>query len=241
MTTPSIRTDDGAIQSGSGQASAALKSARTGGGRANAPGVDPRLAVAVDDTAEQNRRGGDKVDGGIDLTKKDSRGKSEIDAGGSEDINKLGGALLAGLGGAGSGLMGALGRAGGGGQGAQMPQMPQVPAASAGQSLPGVLSGANPSQALASLLSGGAVGGSGSGSLGRGGAGGAGGPSSPGQTEYEQRIIDRANEVVAAGIPYAWGGGTLDGIGQGIRDGGAADAAGDYAKQDSTARGWPAA
>ena len=127
MTTPSIRTDDGAIQSGSGQASAALKSARTGGGRANAPGVDPRLAVAVDDTAEQNRRGGDKVDGGIDLTKKDSRGKSEIDAGGSEDINKLGGALLAGLGGAGSGLMGALGRAGGGGQGAQMPQMPQVP------------------------------------------------------------------------------------------------------------------
>ncbi|GAS94815.1 resuscitation-promoting factor interacting protein [Mycolicibacterium mageritense DSM 44476 = CIP 104973] len=235
--TSSISTDDGAIQSGSGQASAALESARTGGGRANAPGVDPRLAVAVDDTAEQNRRGGDKVDRGIDTTKRDSTGKTGIDAEGSDGINNIGPALLAGLGGAGSGLMGALGQ-GGGGQGAQMPQMPQVPAASAGQSLPGLLSGANPSQALASLLSGGAGGGSGAGAgggvgraLGRGGAGGEGGPTTPGQNEYEQRIIDLANEVVAAGIPYAWGGGTIDGISQGIHDGGAADAAGDYAKQ----------
>lgn len=237
MTTP-ISTDDDAIQSGSGQAAASLQSARTGGGRPGAPGVDPRLTVAVDDTASQNRRGADRVNDNIDLTKADSRGKTDIDTEGSGDIEKIGSALLAGLGGGASGLMGALGQGAGGGQGAQMPQMPQVPAASAGQSLPSTLSGPGASQAFASLLGGsggGLGGGAGAGSAvgatlgGRGGSA-AGGPTTPGATEYEQRIIDLANEVVAAGIPYAWGGGTVDGPSQGITDGGAADAAGDYNK-----------
>jgi hypothetical protein len=229
-----ISTDDGAIQSGSATASSALDAARRGDGRAPAPGVDPRLAVAVDDTAAQNKRGGDKVGHGIATAKADSGGKVGIDGNGAGDMGKVSpAAALAALGGAASGLLGGIGQGGGG---APMPPMPQVPASSASQSQPSPLSSPAARQSLASLLGGpgGAGGGPGSGRaavLGaRGGRGGTSGPSTPGATEYQRRIIDLANRVVSAGIPYAWGGGTLDGPGQGISDGGAADAAGDYNK-----------
>lgn len=236
MTGPSISTRDGAIQSGSDSASQQLQATRTGADGRPLPGgaVDPRLTVAVDDTAQQNKTGRNRVGEGIDATKEDSRGKTDIDGKGADGVENSGQAVLAGLGGAASGLLGGLGQAG---QGAQMPQMPQVPAASAGQPLPGTLSGPGASNALANLLGGGSGRDSAGGALGSaagtalGSARGKGGPTTPGGTEYEQRIIDLANEVVAAGIPYAWGGGSLDGISQGIRDGGAADAAGDYAKQ----------
>lgn len=231
-----ISTDDGAIQAGSATASSALDDARRGDGRAAAPGVDPRLTVAVDDTAKQNKRSGDKVGHGIGTAKKDSSGKTDIDGNGADDMGKIGPAMLAALGSGASGLLGSLGQGGGG---AQMPQMPQVPASSAGQSLPNSLSGPAAKQTLASLLGGpgGASGGPGfdkaavlGGHGGHGGRGGKAGPTTPGATEYQQRIIDLANQAVSAGIPYAWGGGTLDGPGQGTTDGGAADAAGDYNK-----------
>lgn len=45
------------------------------------------------------------------------------------------------------------------------------------------------------------------------------------------KLFDIAKSLVAADIPYAWGGGTLEGPSQGISDGGgAADAHGDYNK-----------
>ena len=234
MTGPSISTRDGVVQSGSDSASQQLQATRTGAdGKPLAGGaVDPRLTVAVDDTAQQNKTGRDRVGEGIEGTKRDSRGKTDIDGKGAAGVENSGQALLAGLGGAASGMLGGLGQLG---QGAQMPQMPQVPAASAGQSLPGSLSGPGASNALANLLGGGdkaGVGGGLGGAAGTalGAVSGKGGPSTPGGTEYEQRIIDLAYDVVNAQIPYAWGGGSLDGPSQGITDGGAADAAGDYAK-----------
>ncbi|MFA5710754.1 C40 family peptidase [Mycolicibacterium sp.] len=233
MTSPSISTNDGIVQSGSSAASEQLTAARATDGKPAGPGVDPRLATAVDDTGTQNKKAADKADDGIERTKKDSKGKTEIDKGGADGLNGIGGAMLGALGAGASGLLGAAGQ--GGGAGGGMPQMPQVPASSAGQSMPAGLSDPKAAQAISRLLGGGegtgAVGGGGlaTANAGRGGSGTAG-PTTPGGTEYEQRIIDLANAVVAAGIPYAWGGGALDGPGLGIRDGGAGDAAGDYAK-----------
>lgn len=53
-----------------------------------------------------------------------------------------------------------------------------------------------------------------------------------GDSDFSNRVQDVAEEVVDDNIPYAWGGGSLDGPSQGTSDGGgAADANGDYAKQ----------
>lgn len=71
-----------------------------------------------------------------------------------------------------------------------------------------------------------------------GGAGGAplaGGPigvTVSSSEDYHIRVLDLCNQLAnhQPPIPYAWGGGTLSGPSQGIRDGGYADVCGDYAK-----------
>lgn len=232
MTSPSISTNDPVIDSGGSAASDQLAAANASSGRPSASGADPRLVSAVDDTSAQNRRAFDKADDGIERTKKDSRGKTDIDNDGANNVDGVGNAMLGALGAGASSLLGGAGQ---GGSGGGMPQMPQVPASSAGQSNPLALSNPKAAQAISRLLGGDGSGIGSGGALGAvagAGAGrGVGGPTTPGGNEYERRIIALANQVVAAGIPYAWGGGSLDGISQGISDGGAADAAGDYAKQ----------
>ena len=238
MTGTTISTNDAVVQSGSDNAGIQLPT--TGPNGKPIPGVvDPRLTTAVDDTEQQNRKGRDKVSDGIDATKKDSKGKTDIDGKGSDEISGVAGTLLTAAGTGASGLLGALGKVGSS-AGSSMPSMPQVPASTAGQTNPTTLSNPAAQKALASLLSDpsssgtGAVGtGTGTGLTGPGVSGGSGtaGPSGKGGNEYEQKIIDLANQVVSAGIPYSWGSGGLDGPTQsGTRDGGAADAAGDYAK-----------
>ncbi|KXO90982.1 Peptidoglycan endopeptidase RipB precursor (plasmid) [Tsukamurella tyrosinosolvens] len=238
--TGSISTDDGAVNAGNSGAVAALPPTT---GRKTGPGaVDPRLTAAVDDSAGQNKRSGDRVRDRADRGTKDSRGKTEIDRNGSgsvsgvagkgSEVAKVGGTLISSLGAGASSLLGSVGQAG------QGLQMPQVPASTAGQSNPTSLSSPTAQAALAEYLGGGGNGGgvvgSGAGSgiatPGVGGGSGAAGPSSGGSNAYEKKVIDLAGQVVSAGTPYAWGGGSLDGPSQGTTDGGAADAAGDYNK-----------
>lgn len=230
--TSSISTNDAVIQSGTSSASNQLSAARIDG-KPSAPGVDPRLMGAVDDTTAQTRKASDKASESIDKTSKDSKGKTAIDKGGADGLNGISGAMLGALGAGASSLLGAAGQ--GGGSGGGMPQMPQVPASSAGQSNPGALSNPKAAQEIAKLLGGGGSGGLGTGGLttasGRGGGSGTAGPSSPGSTQYQQRIIDLAGQVVAAGIPYSWGSGGLDGpTCSGNTSNAAANAAGDYNK-----------
>lgn len=247
MTTP-ISTEDGAIQSGSSAAKSSLDTAMaSSNSRAPGAGVDPRLTAAVDDAGAQNRRSADRTEDGIDRTKKDSAGKTEIDRNGARGVNGVGGN---GGQNAGKALLGALGSAlGGGGAGGgaapaaaaapsmpSMPSMPQVPAASAGQSIPSALSNPAVMQLISKLI---AADGAGGGAMGMGGLstlGGKGGGSGligglgKGNNQFEQRLLQHAQQVVAARLPYTWGGGTINGPSGGIRDGGAADAAGDYRK-----------
>lgn len=234
MTTP-ISTDDPTIQSGSAAARGQLDATMSGPGRsAPAAGIDPRVSAVVDDAGERNRRAADRTGDGIEHTKKDSAGKTAIDEDTAGKMDGLSSAALGALGAAGAALMG------GGGQGGQsspmptMPQMPQLGAPTAGQSIPASLSSPAAAQLVARLLSGdsGVVGSGGlltTGGIGGGGSGTVG-PSGTGRNQYEQRVLALARQVVAARLPYAWGGGTVNGPSQGIRDGGAADAAGDYAK-----------
>lgn len=226
MTTPSISTDDGLIQSASDQAQQGLPTGLDG--KPISGMVDPRLTSAVDDTSEQTKRGTQKVGEGIGKTKKDSAGKTAIDKNGSSDISGMGASMLPALGQMASGLLGSAGQ-----MGQNMPQMPQVPASSAGQGLPSSLSDPTLKNAISNVLNGNgdsAVGsGAGKGLSVPGGAGKAG-PTSVGKNEFQQNVIDLAKQIVAEGVPYSWGGGTIDGPSLGIRDGGAADAAGDYNK-----------
>lgn len=249
--TSSISTNDATIQSGTSSAQNNLDTTMAGSGsRAPSAGVDPRLTAAVDDAGAQNRRSAERAGDDITRTSRDSAGKTDIDKGGAERMGGTGAggkmdsfskAMLGALGAAGS----ALGGGGGGGGGApagggmpSMPQMPMVPAASAGQSIPSALSNPVAAQLMARLLSGdSSVVGSGGlmssgGMLGGGGRGGSGlaGPNGTGGNKFEQKVIALARQVVGARLPYTWGGGTINGPSQGIRDGGAADAAGDYRK-----------
>lgn len=58
-------------------------------------------------------------------------------------------------------------------------------------------------------------------------------------SSFQEKVLQLADQVVNANIPYAWGGGTLEGPSQGITDGGgAADANGDYAKVGFDCSGW---
>lgn len=64
---------------------------------------------------------------------------------------------------------------------------------------------------------------------GAGGSGGGGGSAAPAPSSGSARVvIDRA--LSQLGVPYAWGGGNAHGPTRGIRDGGVADAHGDYNK-----------
>jgi cell wall-associated NlpC family hydrolase len=185
--------------------------------------VDPRLVGAVDDTGQQNRHASNRTDDAIERTRKDSRGKNDIDKSGSDAVSGIGPALLSALG---AGAQSALGGARGG-----MPSMPQVPASSAGQSTPASLSNPAAANAISKLLGDNA---SGRGGLGLGAKSGkavVNGPLGAGGTEYQQRILALARQVVGAGIPYSWGSGDLNGpTCSGTSDAGAADAAGDYSK-----------
>ena len=248
MTTP-ISTDDGAIQSGTSAAKSQLDSANaTASSRPPAAGVDPRLTAAVDDAGAQNRRSAERTGDGIDRTGRDSAGKTAIDNDGAGRINGTGGGNggNGGNGGSGRALLGALGSALGGGGSppaaaaappmASMPPMPQVPAATAGQSLPMSLSNPAVAQLISKLIAadGGpsAVGMGGLSTLGgHGGGSGLTGPLGAGGNRFEQKLLAHAQQVAAARLPYAWGGGTVNGPSQGTRDGGAADAAGDYRKR----------
>lgn len=236
MTTP-ISTDDAAIQSGTQSARSGLD-ATMSGSNTRSPGgaVDPRLSAAAEAASEQNRRAAERNRDGIERTSKDSAGKTSIDKGGAGGINGINGAGKAAL-----NALGAAGNAliGGAGQGAPAAAMgapaslPMMAAPTAGQSMPTTLSSPVATQLLARLLSA-DPGVMGSGGLvtpgGRGGGSGLSGPLAMGHNQYEQRILSLARQVVAARLPYAWGGGTLNGPSQGIRDGGAADMAGDYRK-----------
>ncbi|BBX87926.1 C40 family peptidase [Mycolicibacterium aubagnense] len=227
--TSSISTNDAVIQAGTSSASGQLSAARIDG-KPSAPGVDPRLTGAVDDTTAQTRKASDKASDSIDKTSKDSKGKTAIDKGGADGLNGISGAMLGALGAGASSLLGAAGQGGGG-----MPQMPQVPASSAGQSNPGALSNPKAAQEIAKLLGGDGSSALGTGGLttasGHGGGSGTAGPNSPGSTQYQQRIIDLARQVVAAGIPYSWGSGDLNGpTCSGNTSNAAANAAGDYNK-----------
>lgn len=83
-------------------------------GKPRAPGVDPRLSAAVDDTATQGRKARSAVSGRGEKTDKYTKGLAGIQDRGAKDVNGTGD-------GAGNG---ASSRAG---SGSPMPQMPQVP------------------------------------------------------------------------------------------------------------------
>lgn len=230
MTTP-IRTDDDAIQSGSSAASSQLSSTMAGVNRGGGPAaVDPRLSVATEDARDRNRRAAQRNEEGIDRTRRDSAGKTDIDKGGASGIGGVGSALLGALG-AGAAPLTQAGQPAAAAAVPQMPVMPQIPAATAGQALPASLSNPAAAALVRALLGGdSSVVGSRGLALPGGGGSGSAGPAGTGSNQYEQRVLNLARQVVAARLPYAWGGGTLNGPSQGTRDGGAADAAGDYAK-----------
>lgn len=222
--TGTISTNNDAIQSGTSDAANQLAGVLMGpDGKPLTPGVDPRLTAAVDDTAKQNRRGGDRADDAMERTRKDSEGKTALDKAGMDKIGGIGTALLSA---AGSGVSSLLGTASSGaGQ-----TMPQVPTSTPGQNNTSPLSSPKAAQELARLLSGDSSGRTGLTSPGGPGAT-LGGPRSPGSTLYEQRIIELARNVVAAEIPYSWGSGDLNGPTQsGNTSNAAAYAAGDHLK-----------
>lgn len=114
--TGSISSDYGAVTDGVTRAAGGLPPSAGG---APAPGADPRLTAAVDDTASQNKRGRDDVEGRGEKTGRYTRDL--------EGIQERGGRGMRGAGdGPGSGS-GAAARGGAGGGSSQMPQMPQVP------------------------------------------------------------------------------------------------------------------
>ncbi|MDQ0381819.1 NlpC/P60 family protein [Amycolatopsis thermophila] len=69
-------------------------------------------------------------------------------------------------------------------------------------------------------------------SSGGGGGGGHDRPSAPAVSGSSSQVIERviARAMAQLGMPYAWGGGNAGGPTRGIRDGGVADAYGDYRK-----------
>jgi hypothetical protein len=215
----------------------------SGGRSATGSNVDPRLDAAALYAGNDNRSAGERAADGIDRTKQDSAGKTNIDKEGAGRLNGARSPFMDALRAAGASML--SGGAGGAAPAAapaaapQMPPMPQVPAATAGQSLPMSLSNPAAIMQLARLLSGdssGLGGMMGMGGLstmgGRGGGSGLIGPSGYGSNIFEQRILAGAQQLVSAGVPYVWGGGhgATPGFSQGIRDGGAADANGDYRK-----------
>ena len=245
--TYSISTNDDPLQAGVDQQQKQQDAVTAAGGRsAPASGVDNRLAAVQAGAADDNARGAERNREGLERTSKDSAGKTAIDRSGAANVNGLGNS-------AGKSLLNALGSAlAGGGSGGgspaasapaaapPMPSMPQIPAATAGQSLPMSLSNPAAIMQLARLLSGDSSGMGGLGGMmgmgglstlgGRGGGAGLMGPAGSGGNVFEQRILAHAQQLVSAKVPYVWGGGhgATPGFSQGSRDGGVADANGDY-------------
>jgi hypothetical protein len=212
-----IKSDNAAIQGGAGNATSQLLPPP---GRGPGGNVDPRLGAAMDDADEAVRRRREKVNSGIDKTKEDAAGKSNIDGKGSNAVNGSGaGNPVAALG---RGLQGALGSLGNGGGG--MPQIPSMP----GMGSPGGVG------SPFNTLVGDHNGSNGFGGLsgnGKSAKVGVGGPHGEGDSDYQRRIIELSKDAVAAGIPYSWGSGDLNGpTCSGNMSNAAANAAGDYAK-----------
>lgn len=137
--------------------------------------------------------------------------------------------MLGALGAGASSLLGAAGQGGGDAADAAGPGVVGRTVQS------GALSNPKAAQEIAKLLGGDGSSALGTGGLttasGHGGGSGTAGPNSPGSTQYQQRIIDLARQVVAAGIPYSWGSGDLNGpTCSGNTSNAAANAAGDYNK-----------
>lgn len=237
-----IVTDDPGVQvTGQEAESGVDATTRPSGSVPAALTIDPRLTAVGDDAAKDSDRTSKKIKDKTKKSREDSARKTKIDEQNGGDTDKIAqlARLLSSGGGAGAG-------AGGGAQqpsGASTPQMPQMPTTGSAtpQVNPATLS--NPAQqaAIQKLLAGingddKALTGSG-GVAGLGGPGGGGGagstaPGAGGRNEYERNLLKLSKEVVDAGIPYAWGGGDLNGPSQGTTDGGgAADANGDYNKQ----------
>lgn len=114
--TGSISNDYGAVTDGVTRAAGGLPPSAGG---PQAPGADPRLTAAVDDTATQNKRGRDDVQGRGEKTSRYTRDLEGIQERGSRGMRGAGDGPGSG---SGSGSRGGVG----GGSG-QMPQMPQVP------------------------------------------------------------------------------------------------------------------
>ncbi len=106
--TEEISSDYGSVINGAQRAGGSLPT-ETGVGRA--PGVDPRLTSAVDDTAAQARNGRNKVSDRGEKTSKYTKGLRDIQERGGRDVQGTGK-------GSDSGGMGAR---------SSMPTMPQVP------------------------------------------------------------------------------------------------------------------
>lgn len=126
MTSP-ISSDYNAVTSGADRAAGGLP---TSNGRPPAPGVDPRLATAVDDTEQQNRKGRNDVSERGEKTKKFTSGMRDIQDRGADNVR--------------NGGKGDTSRGGGSSSGrSAMPSMPQVPQQSPPQQM------AQPAQAAA--------------------------------------------------------------------------------------------
>ncbi len=254
MTAPFISSDNDAIQSGGSAAADRQNATMSGQDTRGGGSVHPRLTAAVDDAREGNQNAADRNRDGIDRTKKDSAGKTDIDKAGARGVNGVGGLLRGALGAAGADLAGGA-QSGAGASprmaapmaspmaapmasplASMMPSaLPQFSAPTVGQSMPAALSNPAVARLVAALIGGDhsavGVGGIAGAMAGASGGSGTAGPNSSGSNAFEQRVLSMARQVVAANLPYAWGGGTLNGPSQGISDGGGgADAAGDYGK-----------
>lgn len=108
-----ISNNFGAVTDGATRAGDTLPPAKPGA--AVAPGVDPRLRLAVDDTASQTRRGRDEVAERGEKTRRYTRDMEGIQERGGRNMRSGGGGGPESA--AGAGTRG----------GSQMPQMPQVP------------------------------------------------------------------------------------------------------------------
>lgn len=244
MTDFTISTNDGAVQVAGGGAATGVDGARTAGGGIHA-GVDPRIIEAGEDTNRTVDKNGRRTKKGADDARKDSKGKTQIDDDSSGKVRGVDDRFTSALNAFGK----ALG-SGGSGAGSSMPQVPmsstpQMPTAAAAAPAAGLqqtLSNPAALAQLASALNGdGAAGGGGGGGVQQASHGGGGGlfkSSTPG-TNAQAKMLQLINDGVQSKIPYAYGGGTLDGPsngGQGLND--VADQHGDYAKAGFDCSSW---
>ena len=187
------------------------------------PGVDPSTQDALSDGNEDTRKRIEKLG---DDTRKGRDALDEFEENEKDSAKKMGeedplSKLLSGF----SSSMPT-------GQMPSMPSIPQIPLDQLAGTTQDQLSGAgNKEQLINALLN---ATQNPDGSLSYNGTQ-IGNPSSSIGVDgdgYEGQIQDLANQLVAANIPYAWGGGTLDDTGYGLKgDNAVADRMGDYNKK----------